>query len=111
MSMRQFGRDELLRVPFSTDAAGAVDKHIWICPAGQSFRLISYSAVHSTVGGASAAVRPRKTTGTSAPGAAASGTVIEQSAAVDLTATVNTVVTPTLTATEAGRIFSPGDRL
>jgi hypothetical protein len=93
------------------DAATAVDRCVWTCPADQSYRLVGYSSVHSTVGGASAAVRPRKVTGTSAPGAAAGATVKELSAAVDLTATINTVVRPTITATESERTFLPGDRL
>jgi hypothetical protein len=109
--MGKFGDKDYYVVRYNADAADAVDRCIWTCPADQSYRLSAISEVHSTVGGASAAVRPRKVTGTSAPGAAAGATVIEQSAAIDLTATVNTVVRPSLTGTEAQRTFLPGDRL
>ena len=110
--MGQFGDKDLLVVRATLGAAD-VDRCIWICPADRSYRLSAISEVHSVVGGASAAVRPRKVTGTSAPGASAGATVIEQAAAIDLTsgATANTVVRPALTGTEAQRTFNPGDRL
>ena len=108
--MANFGDKDYLVVRSPLDAA-SVDRAIWICPAERSYRLSSISEVHSVVGGASAAVRPRKVTGTTAPGASAGATVIEQSAAIDLTATINTVVRPALTGTEAQRTFVPGDRL
>lgn len=112
MGLNQFANRLLLAVPVNLDAATAVDRSVWTCPAkGTSFKLVSYTAVWGTAGGTSAAVRPRKCTGTSAPGASAGATVVEQSAAVDLTATANTVTTPALTATDAGRTFLPGDRL
>lgn len=111
MPASKYGNREYLTVTANLDAATAVDRCLWTCPADQSYRLVRFTEVHSTVGGASAAVRPRKVTGTSAPGAAAGATVKELSAAVDLTATINTVVTPTITATEAERTFLPGDRL
>ena len=100
-------RVEEFRVPFQADAAGAVDKAVWI--ADRACRLLSVKGVHSTVGGASAAVRPRKVTGASAPGAAASGTVLELTTAFDLTAAVNTVVTKAVT--DANARFAPDDRL
>lgn len=108
--MGQFGDNENVVVRWPLDAA-SVDRAIFICPADRSLRLSSIAEVHSVVGGASAAVRPRKVTGTSAPGAAASGTVIEQSAAIDLTSTINTVVRPALTGTLEERTFLPGNRL
>lgn len=108
--MGMYGDKDYLVVRTTLGAAD-VDRCIWICPADQSYRLSAASEVHSVVGGASAAVRPRKVTGTTAPGAAAGATVIEQSAAIDLTATINTVVRPALTGTEAERTFLPGNRL
>jgi len=89
--------------------AASVDQVIWIAPT--YCRLVSVKEIHSVVGGASAAVRPRKVSGTSAPGAAASATVVELSAAADLTATINTLQTLTITAGSAARRFKPNDRL
>lgn len=108
-----FGLRPPIIVVWTGDAAGAVDRAVWVCPANDTkYQLTSVQEVHSTVGGLSAAVRPRKVTDTSAPGAAASGTVLELTAAnVDLTATVNVIQTPTLTATESSRYFLPGNRL
>jgi hypothetical protein len=64
------------------------------------------------VGGAACAVRPRKITDTSAPGAVASGTVKEiTTAAFDCTATINTVVTGTLSATASDYTFAANDKL
>jgi hypothetical protein len=112
MGLNQFANQPLLAVPVNLDAATAVDRAVWACPSRSvSYKLVGYTAVWGTAGGSSAAVRPRKCTGTSASGAAAGATVIEQSAAVDLTATADTVTTPALTATDAGRTFLPGDRL
>jgi hypothetical protein len=112
MGLNQFSRMPLLAVTVNLDAATAVDRAVWACPArGRAYKLAGYTAVWSTAGGSSAAVRPRKCTGTSAAGAAAGATVVEQSAAVDLTATADTVTTPALTATDAGRTFLPGNRL
>jgi hypothetical protein len=89
--------------------AASVDKWIWIAPF--ACKVVSVREVHSVVGGASAAVRPRKVTDTSAPGAAASTTVKELSAAIDLTATINTVVAPTVTATTADITLAAGDKI
>lgn len=90
--------------------ASSVDEDVWLCT--RHCRLVNIREAHSVVGGASAAVRPRKITGTSAPGAAASTTVLELTTAViDLTATINTVQTPTLSSTMSVRRFKPGDRL
>lgn len=112
MPLSQFGDMELLHITCNFDAATAVDRDVWVCPAlFQAFRLIRVVEIHSVVGGASAALRPRKITDTSAPGAAASSTVIELAAALDLTASANTARTLTLTATDAQRIFLPGNRL
>lgn len=89
--------------------AASVDKWVWVAP--QACILTSISEVHSVVGGSSAAVRFRKITDTSAPGASASGTVKELAASIDLTATINTVVNPTLTATAADITLAAGDKV
>lgn len=91
-------------------AASAVDT--WAYIASAPCQVIGVEEIHSVVGGAAAAVRPRKVTDTSAPGAAASGTVKElTTAALDLTATINTRVTGTLSATTSDLQFAAGDRL
>lgn len=79
--------------------AASVDKHIFVAPF--ACRVVSAREIHSVVGGASAAVRLRKVTDTSAPGAAASTTVKELAAAFDLTATANTTQVATLVAAAA----------
>lgn len=90
--------------------ASSVDTDIWRAP--QAAIVLSVTESHSVVGGASAAVRPRKITDTSAPGAAAGATVKEiTAAAIDLTTTVNTVQTPALSATPADYTFATGNRL
>lgn len=95
--------------------ASSVDKHIFIAPF--ACRVISAREIHSVVGGASAAVRLRKITDTSAPGAAASATVKELTTATfDLTATINTTQVGTLVAAAAKVINSDfvlaaGDKL
>lgn len=77
--------------------AASVDKHIFTAPF--ACRVLSIREIHSVVGGASAAVRLRKITDTSAPGAAAGATVKElTTAAFDLTATINTTQVGTLVA-------------
>lgn len=97
------------QVPFMLDAASAIAANVWI--ATRPCRLKSIKEIHSVVGGASAAIRPRKITDTSAPGAAASATVIELAPAIDLTATINTIQTSTLVTTGTVPIFHVGDRL
>lgn len=90
--------------------AASVDK--WAFIASRAVQVVSISEVHSVVGGGSAAVRPRKVTDTSAPGAAASSTVKELTqAAFDLTATVNTVVNGTLSATASDLTLAAGDKI
>jgi hypothetical protein len=108
----QFGDQKLLVVNIHLDATTAVDRAVWSCPSlGTAYRLAGINYAYGTAGGASAALRPRKITDTSAPGATASSTVIELTAAFDLTATANTVRTPSIPATDAQRTFKPGDRL
>ena len=89
--------------------ASSVDEHVWV--ATRPCILVNVREIHSVVGSTSAAVRPRKITDTSAPGAAASATVVEVAASIDLTATINTVVTPTLTASRTARRFKANDKL
>lgn len=87
----------------------AVSVDRWVFVAPQRCQLIAVEEVHSVVGGASAAVRPRKVTAVAAPGANAGATVIELTAAFDLTSAVNTVVSGTLVS--AATTFEVGDRL
>jgi hypothetical protein len=87
--------------------ATSVDRHVMLM--SQPVELIAVEEIHSVVGGASAAVRPRKITDTSAPGAAAGATVIELCQSLDLTATANTRVSGTLVTTATK--FAAGDRL
>jgi hypothetical protein len=92
------------------DAATAVDRDVWV--SNGNYKLVGIKTTHAVVGGASAAVRPRKITDTSAPGAAAGATVKEVTTAIiDLTLAANTVRTPTLVATQADLRFKSGDRL
>jgi hypothetical protein len=93
-----------------TILAASVDEHIWIAPF--ACQVVSVKEIHSVVGGGSAAVRPRKITDTSAPGAAAGATVTEiTTAGFDLTATVNTTQTGTLSATAADYTLAAGDKI
>jgi len=88
----------------------SVDQHVFI--ADRAYRVTSISEIHSVVGGASAAVRPRKITDTSAPGAVASATVKELTTAnFDLTATINTTQNGVLSATASDLLLAAGDRL
>lgn len=78
--------------------ASSVSKHVFI--ADRNYVVESITEIHSVVGGAAANAKLRRITDTSAPGAAASGTVVEFiTAGLDLTTTVNTVVTGTLAST------------
>lgn len=89
--------------------AASVDK--WAFIADRGYQVIGFKEVHSVVGSTSALVRPRKVTDTSAPGAAASTTVIELCAGFDLTATVNTVLTGTLVTAGGANILASGDKI
>jgi hypothetical protein len=73
--------------------------------ADAPYEVISITEVHAVVGGAAAACQPEKLTGTTASGLALTTAVI------DLTTTINTVQTATLTATLANRLLAVGDRL
>lgn len=90
-------------ISFPVNGSGDVnvytaDRHVYVTEIREA---------HNVVGGASAAVTVKKCTGTTAP---ASGTALHGTP-IDLTATINTVVTPTLTTTYADRALKPGDRL
>lgn len=90
--------------------ANSVDANVFIADRG--YKVIAIQEVHSVVGGASAAVRPRKVTGTAAPGASAGTTVKELTTAnIDLTATINTVQAAALTSTAADLTLAAGDRI
>jgi len=90
--------------------AASVDNDLWI--SNGNYMVVGFREAHDVVGGASAAVRPRKITDTSRSGAAASATVKELTTAnIDLTASINVVRTPTLVATRADLKFKSGDRL
>lgn len=93
-------------VTFSqADATVPADTHILISP--DHFIVEKIEAVWSTAGGANAAVKLKKTTGTTA---VASGTELH-STAFDLTGAAATVNTATITAAAADRRLKPGDRL
>jgi hypothetical protein len=87
-----------------------VDTHMWIAP--RAGKVVSIKEIHSVVGGAACAVRPRKITDTSAPGAVASATVKEiTTAAFDCTAAINTTQTLSLSATASDYTFAANDKI
>lgn len=88
------GESIMIAVPIS---ATSVDSWVYVAPF--TARLVSVREIHSVVGSTSAAVRARKITDTSAPGATASATVKElTTASFDLTAAINTTQVGTLVA-------------
>lgn len=89
--------------------AASVDK--WVFTADRAYQVVAVREIHSVVGSTSAAVRPRKVTDTSAPGASAGATVKELCASMDLTATINTVVSPALSATASDLQLAAGDHI
>ena len=96
--------DGYVRVPVIIGAS-SVDSHFFI--ADRAYVVVQAEEIHSVVGGASAAVGIKKCTGTTAP---ASGTAIA-TANFDLTATINTTQTATLSATAADYTLADGDKL
>jgi hypothetical protein len=89
--------------------AASVNKHVFVADRAYEVELIK--EIHSVVGGASANVKIRRITDTSAPGAAASATVVELvTAGIDLTTTINTTQTPTLVTGSTTRLAA-GDKL
>lgn len=92
--------------------AASVDKWIFVAP--WACKVTAIKEVHSVVGSTNAAVSARKVTSasTEAPGATASSTCKElTTAAVDLTATINVVQTPTLSATAGDYTLAAGDKI
>jgi len=91
--------------------AASVDTVMFV--AKDPCRIVGFSEIHSVAGGSGAAVRPRKILAATvaAPGAAAAAGVIELTASIDLTTTVNTLVSPAITATAAQTLFAAGDKL
>jgi hypothetical protein len=90
-------------------SASFVSRDLLLPPPGWKLASVkSAFAVASTSG----TFKVRKITDTSAPGAAASSTVLELlSAANALSGTANTITTATLTTTAADLRFKAGDRL
>lgn len=88
-----------------TILAASVDENVFVAPF--ACKLVRAQEAHSVVGGASAAVDVKKCTGTTAP---ASGTTMLAST-FDLTATINTVVDKSLSATAANLLLAAGDRV
>lgn len=85
--------------------ASAVDTLAYI--ATRRVRVTAIKEAHSVVGSSGAAVVVKKCTGTTAP---ASGTAVH-TGSMDLTATINTVVSPTLATNIATLTLNEGDRL
>lgn len=84
----------------------------WAFVADRPYKVVVLNEAHSVVGGSSAAVKFRKITDTSAPGASAGTTVKElQSAAFDLTAAINTTQTATLSSTPSDLSLAAGDKI
>ena len=83
--------------------AASVSHVIFI--ADGAYKVVGATEIHSVVGSTSAAVTVEVDTGTTAPG---SGTAMH-STAFDLTATVNTLQTATITATAAQATLAAGN--
>lgn len=101
-TMRVFPNTISVTVPI---VAASVDTHVFI--ADDAYQVVSINEVHSVVGGSSAALSVKKCTGTTAP---ASGTALHATG-IDLTATVNTNIVPTLVATTATLQLAATDKL
>lgn len=86
-----------------------VDIDIMVMPVAGYIEDVRYS--YNTAGAASSTARLRKILDTSAPGAAASATVIELTNTMALDATANTARQATFSATQAQRRVKAGDRL
>lgn len=94
------------RVPL---LAASVDIDVFV--ANRACKVTAFRTSHSVVGGAAAAVRPRKITDTTAPGAAASATCIELTASIGLETAINTTRNIAITATAAEATLAAGERL
>jgi hypothetical protein len=87
-----------------------VDAHIWIAP--RAGKVVSIKEIHSVVGGAACAVRPRKITDTSAPGAVASATVKEITQQLSIARQRSIRRRPEhLSATASDYTFAAGDKI
>lgn len=86
---------------------GALDVSHVIFISDSNYQVSSIKVVWGVAGGAGAVLDVEKLTGTTAPG---SGTSM-QTGSVDLTATANTVTTPTLTGTVATLQLATGNRI
>jgi len=90
--------------------AGSVDSHIFVAPGPCTLEAVDF--VVSVAGSTGAAVRPRKITDASAPGATAGATVIEMTGALDLeSAVANTVTAGTVVTAGKVNEFDTGDKL
>jgi len=88
---------------------GPADVDFMVVPVAGYVEEVRYS--YATAGAASSTARLRKITDTSAPGAAASGTVIELTNTMAMDAAANTARLATFSATAAQRRVKAGDRL
>ena len=94
-----------LQIPVAADG---VDQWVWLHPGdGKVYELVGVKALWGTAGGAAAVLMLEKASGTTA---VASGTDL-LTANVDLTATADTVVTPTLISTQDTLKFIDGERV
>lgn len=90
--------------------ANTVAKQVFV--ADRAYQVVSAREIHSVIGGAVAAMRPRKITDTSAPGAVASATVKELTTEnFDCTAAINTTQVGTLSATLSDLQLAAGDKI
>lgn len=97
-----------------TDDLLAASVDAWVFVADRAYELVGIDEIHSVVGGSGALVSYRKITaaGTAAPGAAAGATVKEfQSAALDLTTSINVKQAAALTSTAADLRLAVGDKI
>src|SRR6059058_2039095 len=111
-----FGNYPILTVPVRFNGALAtllVDQALFICPAGQSYQVVSADEVHATASTDAAAVNLQltKDTGTQAPGAGVDLLTNNTAAGFNLKGTANTVQSATLSATTADLTLAAGDRL
>jgi hypothetical protein len=84
----------------------------WQFAADVPCKVVAINEVHSVVSGGGATLKIRKVTDTSAPGATAGATVVEQlSSALALDSTINTSVTGSLSATASDHLMAAGDKL
>ncbi len=86
------------------------DEHVWI--ADKAYTVVSIKEIHSVVGGSSMVADFRRISDTTAPGAAASATCVELLAsALDLTTTINTSQTASLSAVAGALTVASGSKI